>query len=82
MRSWSPSLHGVPIAGRIAYIAVVVLCVALAGIGLLDGPLFLTIAAMAMLVMFLFAAPFVLAARWRKAPPQATRRPVVRRRRH
>lgn len=82
MRVWSPSLKGVPLAGKLAYFAVILLMLFIVGFGLLNGYLLHSLMAIVLAVPFIFGAPFVLGARWRRPPPGPTRRPVVRRRRY
>ena len=80
MRVWSPSLKGVRPAGKLAYLAIILLIVVLVGFGLQTGYLFLSLLALVLAVPFVLGAPFVLGGRWRKPAPRPTRRPVVRRR--
>ena len=82
MRAWSPSLKGVPLAGKLVYLAVMLMIVFMIGYGLLTGYLDLSVMAAALAVPFAFVAPYVLGGRWRRPPPRPTRRPVVRRRRY
>ena len=82
MRVWSPSLKGVPLAGKLVYGAVLLLIVVLVGFGVQSGYLALSVMALLLTVPFVFGAPFVLGGRWRRPAPRPTRRPVVRRRRY
>jgi hypothetical protein len=82
MRVWSPSLKGVPLAGKLVYGAVLLLIVVLVGFGMQSGYLALSVMALFLAVPFVFGAPFVLGGRWRRPAPRPTRRPVVRRRRY
>ena len=82
MRMLSPSLKGVPLAGKLVYAAVLLLIVAMIGYGLQIGYLALSGLSLLLAVPFVFVAPFVLGGRWRRPAPQPTRRPVVRRRRY
>ena len=82
MRVWSPSLKGVPLVGKLVYLAVVLMIVFMIGYGLLTGYLDLSVMAVALIVPFVFVAPYVLGGRWRRPAPRPTRRPVVRRRRY
>jgi hypothetical protein len=82
MRVLSPSLKGVPLAGKVFYGAVLLLIAVMIGFGVQTGYLGLSLVAMLLAVPFVFVAPFVLAGRWRRPEARPTRRPVVRRRRY
>lgn len=81
MRHFSPSLRGVPLIGRLFYGAVLGVCAVIVLYGLREGPLFISGAALVVIVPFIFAAPFVFGQRWKAPQKRLTRRPVVRRRR-
>lgn len=82
MRVWSPSLKGMPLAGRVVYLIFSLLILGVVLYGLSSGVLFVSAMAAVLAVPFALGAPFVLGGRWRRPPPRPTRRPVVRRRRH
>jgi hypothetical protein len=81
MRIFSLTMHDVSWPGRLMIAFVAFMCLVMAAVGLIQGPLFLTATAVIFLILFLFTAPFVFAGRWRKPAPTPTRRPVYRRRR-
>jgi hypothetical protein len=81
MRIFSFSLYGVSWVGRLLIAFVAFACLVMAAVGLILGPLILTVSSLICLLLFLFTAPFVLGGRWRKQKPLPTRRPVYRRRR-
>ncbi len=81
-RAFSPSLDGVSWAGRIMYGVILGIGMVLVLYGVQRGPLVLSLAALVLMVPFVFAAPFVFGARWKTPERRPTRRPVVRRRRH
>jgi hypothetical protein len=82
MRVWSPSLKGVPLAGKLFYGAVLLLIAVLIGFGVQTSYFALSLLALLLAIPFVFVAPFVLGGRWRRQATQPTRRPVVRRRRY
>ena len=82
MRVLSPSLKGVPLAGKVFYGAVLVLITVLILFGVQTGYLGLSLVALLLAIPFVFVSPFVLGGRWRRPAARPTRRPVVRRRRY
>ncbi|MDQ2684167.1 MAG: hypothetical protein M3Y37_11655 [Chloroflexota bacterium] len=82
MRGLSLSLRDVPWPGRVVYGVVVGVCAVIMLYGLREGPIFLSVATLIVLIPFVIAAPYVFAGRWKTPQRRPTRRPVVRRRRH
>lgn len=75
------SFRGVPWPWRLAIGGVAGLCLVMAGVGLIQGPLALTIASLLFMALFIVSAPYIFAGRWKSPEPISTRRPVYRKRR-
>jgi len=75
------SYRDVPWLARLIIGGVAGICLVMAMVGIMSGPLVLTLASLVFMALFLCSAPFVFGRGWRKPEPMPTRRPVVRRRR-